>query len=194
MFPTVQPELKREGLALVLSLALVLAAVLVWAAASPAGADEGTGPPVKPTGLSVSTEPGSLDAGVSWNDVEGADFYWVRWRVYARGEKLNDGVKVESSATTITVAGYGEWVARVQACNDAGCGKPLAKRFEVEPIPEPTPPPIPTATPTPTTEPTATPTTEPTPEPTPEQANRAPEIDENAARYDSFVETGNAPR
>ncbi|MDE2988926.1 MAG: SwmB domain-containing protein [Chloroflexota bacterium] len=156
---------------------LVLAALaLLCGSALPAGAESEaeTAPPAKPTGLTVSSQPGSLEVGLDWDDVEGAGSYLLRWRLGAKGEKLNDGVSVESSDAAITVADYGTWVVRVQACNDHGCGKPQAKQFEVEPAPDPTP--------------------DPTPEPTPEQPNRAPEIDENAARYSSFTETGNAPR
>ena len=97
--------------------------------------------PSKPTGLSVATEPGSLAVSADWDDVEGADDYLVRWRPY--GEELNEGVRAQSSSASITVAAHGEWVVRVQACNDAGCGKGTSERFSVEPAPEPTPTPTP---------------------------------------------------
>ncbi len=137
---------------------------------SPVHAFQGTQPPAKPTGLSVSTAQGSLNVGVEWDDVDGADEYWVRWRSFQPDHRLNDGVRTGSSATTITVAEYGEWVVRAQACNDAGCGEPLAKRFEVEPAPDPTTTPTtePTLTPEPTPEPTPELTPEPAPEPTPQ--------------------------
>ena len=102
-------------------------------------------PPAKPTELEVSTEPGSLDVSVDWDDVDGTSYYWVRWRSVDTGEKLNEGVEVRPSETDITVEDYGEWVVRVQACNDAGCGKPIAKQFKVEPAPDPTPGPTPSA-------------------------------------------------
>ena len=146
------------------ALAIVVAAVvmtsLLWAGDSPASAqDDGeTKVPAKPTGLSVATEQGSLDVLVEWDDVGGADDYLVRWR--PKDGQLNDGARVGSSSAAITVDDYGEWVVRVQACNDAGCGKPLAKQFRVEPAPEPTP--------EPTREPTPEPTPEPTREPTPD--------------------------
>ena len=94
-------------------------------------------PPAKPTGLQVSTQAGSLDVSVNWNDVDGADDYWVRWRTAGSGSELNEGLEVEESETELTVDDYGEWVVRVQACNDAGCGKPLAQRFAVEPAQDP---------------------------------------------------------
>ena len=105
--------------------------------------------PGKPAGLQADTEPGSLDMSLDWDDVDGATHYLVRWRSVDDGDKLNEGVEVQSSDAGITVDGYGEWRVRVQACNDAGCGQPLAKSFEVEPATEPTPTPTPTPEPTP---------------------------------------------
>ena len=164
-----QPELSKRGLTLVFALALVLAATLsvVLTGTGLAGAqdDGGTEPPAQPSGLRVATEPGSLEVAVDWDDVDGAADYLVRWRWVDKGEKLNDGVRVEDSAAGISVAGTGEWVVRVQACNDAGCGKPRSKRFTVEPAAEPTP----------------TPTPEPTPEPTPAPAESAPGSPSNFA-------------
>ncbi len=121
-------------------------------------------PPAEPTGLQSDTEKGSLDIALDWDDVDGASRYWVRWRVAGPDNKLNEGVEVESSDTGITVADYGEWVVRVQACTVAGCGNPVVQNVKVEPAPTPTPEP----TPTPTPEPTPTPTPEPTPTATPE--------------------------
>ena len=80
---------------------------------------------------------------VEWDDVAGADDYLVRWRVAGPGNRLNDGVRASSSDTRITVADYGDWVVRVEACNDSGCGPGQAKRFQVEPAPTPTPTPTP---------------------------------------------------
>ena len=93
----------------------------------------------------------------------------MRWRVSGSGNALNEGVAVLPSAAVINLSSYGEWVARVQACNAAGCGAPAVSRFTVEPEPTATPTPTPTATPTP--EPTATPapTATATPTITPEE-------------------------
>ena len=159
--PVVVPPLHR-WIPLCLTALLVAAALaLFWSAAAPAGAQDGsdTEVPAKPTGLSVATEPGSLEVSVDWDDVDGADDYLVRWRPHDTDQELNDGVRPTSSETTITVADYGRWVLRAQACNDAGCSGASALQFEVEPAPEPTP------TPTPTPTPAATPTPTPTPEP-----------------------------
>ena len=132
------------GVLVVLALLAALAVSAVFISYSTVHASQGAQPPAKPTGLSVSTAQGSLDVGVDWDEVDGAAEYWVRWRFVQPDHKLNEGVRVGSSATTITLAEYGEWVVRVQACNDTGCGAPLAKRFAVEPTSEPTPTPEPT--------------------------------------------------
>ena len=87
--------------------------------------------------------------------------------MHGPGQDLNDGVRPTSSDTTITVADYGRWVVRVQACNTAGCGGPVTKTFEVEPAPEPTATPAPTPEPTPTPSPTLEPASEPTATATP---------------------------
>ena len=163
--------IRRTALLLALTATLLVAAL---ALIGRAGADDGDTLPA-PTGLRVAAERGSLDVSLGWDDVSGAAHYWVRWRVSGPDNKLNDGVQVRSSSAVITVARYGEWVARVQACDDAGCGAPLAKKFRVRrpravpditPLPTSTPTPLPTATPTP--EPTATPTPLPTATLTPE--------------------------
>ena len=88
--------------------------------------------PGRPTGLQVETETDSLDVSVSWDDVASATSYKVRWRVGGPGNKLNQGLEVQSSNADITVAGYGEWVVRLEACNSEGCGPHLVRSFEVE--------------------------------------------------------------
>ena len=89
---------------------------------SPVHAFQGAQPPAKPTGLTLVSEPGSLDVSVDWSDVEGADEYRVRWRLQGPGNPLNEGIATTSSAAVITVTDYGNWVVRVEACNDVGCG------------------------------------------------------------------------
>lgn len=144
-------------------LVAVLAAVAV-AVPSVAVADSAAEPPARPTGLQVSTEAGSLEVSVGWDDTDGATSYLVRWRLAGDGHELSEGVEVEASEATVTVEGSGEWVVRVEACNEAGCGLGAAKRFRVQAADEQTseqesePPPTTTAPP-PTT------TTEPVPEP-----------------------------
>ena len=169
--------IRRAGLLLALTAALLAAALVLIGRA---GADDG-GPLPAPAELRVAAERGSLDVALEWDDVSGAARYWVRWRPAGPDSKLNDGMRVQSSDAVITVARYGEWVARVQACDIAGCGAPAAKKFRVRrpravpditPLPTSTPTPLPTATPTP--EPTATSTPPPTATPPPDSTPTTP--------------------
>ena len=114
------------------TLVLAFAALaLVWAGGTPASAQDDTEKPAKPAGLQVTTEASSLEASVDWDDVAGADEYRVRWRT--KDGDLNAGVRPTSSNTTITVDDYGQWVVRVQACNQAGCSGPVAQTFHAAP-------------------------------------------------------------
>ncbi len=164
--PVFRRRLGLFGLAMLL-LVVTAALAVIGTVGIPVRADDKSDVPAEPTGLRINTASGSLDVSLAWNDVDGASHYWVRWRVASPDNKLNEGMEVESSNTSITVADHGEWTVRVQACNDAGCGRPLAKSFKVEPAPEPTATATPEPTPTPTPEPTPTPTPEPTATPTP---------------------------
>ena len=121
----------RRGLAVLTVLAVLLGLTLaaVWTVAGPAAADEGSdkpAAPAQPAGLRVATQQGSRDVSVAWDEVEKATHYLLRWRSVDNGGKLNEGVEKLSSSAAIKVADYGQWVVWVPACNDAGCGKPLA--------------------------------------------------------------------
>ena len=122
------------GSALALVVAALLTTALLWAGDSPASAqdDSETQVPGRPTGLSVATQQGSLDVSVDWDDVEGADDYLVRWRLPGPDQAMNEGVRPQSSEATITVADYGQWVVRVEACNAGGCGPGASTRVAVE--------------------------------------------------------------
>ena len=148
--------IRRLGLSLALTAALLAAALVLIGRA---GADDGDGLPA-PEELRVAAERGSLDVTLDWDDVPGADSYLVRWRRAVRDSKLSDGVHVQSSNAAITVASYGKWVARVQSCDDAGCGAPAAKKFKAR-----RPRAVPDITPLPTASPTPLPASAPTPEP-----------------------------
>ena len=150
------PSRRLAALFIVLFAALAVSSTSV----SPAVADDGQRP-AKPTGLEITTEAGSLDVSLDWDDVDGADDFLVRWRQAGPGNPLSEGETVTTSEATITVESHGEWVVRLEACNDNGCGKHLAQRFKVEPSSEPTPEPTPESTPTP----------EPTPDPVVEGAS-----------------------
>ena len=158
---------------------LVVILLAGLATASPVSGGGGVTLPDRPTGLAVTTQAGTLDVGVDWDDVDGASSYLVRWRLAGEGNPLNEGEGVELSEATITVEGHGRWVVRVEACNDAGCGLGAAKHFTTRPAPEP--------------EPTPEPESEPESEPEPEPENRAPVVNADAAGYEKFIGTHNAP-
>ena len=101
--------------------------------------EEGIAPPGHPTGLRATAAAGSPAVVVDWDDVPGATSYAVRWRLEAWGAPLDfDGpVVVRSSEASITVAGAGEWVVEVAACNDAGCSRGVTDRILVELPPAP---------------------------------------------------------
>ena len=132
------PHARLSTRLLLLSAAVALASalllVLLWNGISPADAQgDGSERPAKPTGLEVDTTAGSLDVSMDWDDVDGATDYLVRWRFHGPDQELNEGVMPTSSDADITVAAYGRWVVRVQACNDGGCGPAMAQTLSVAP-------------------------------------------------------------
>ena len=118
---------------LALIVVVVLITALLGSGGSPASTqdDSETKAPGRSTELSVATEPASLDLAVSWDAVDGASSYKVRWRRSQSDSTLNEGVVAESSSATITVSDYGRWVVRVEGCNDAGCGPGTTRTVQV---------------------------------------------------------------
>ena len=83
------------------------------------------------TGFAVSAEPGTKALLVTWDAVDGATSYKLRWR--ETGEEF-DAASAATGAGTgqfITVPDYGKWEVRAQACNDAGCGPEVGSTVEV---------------------------------------------------------------
>lgn len=81
-------------------------------------------PPAAPQEPALSVEPGTTQVTAEWPAVTEAAAYQVRWR--PEGEDFSAGnlVSVTEPGATFDVAEQGLWVVRVQACNDAGCGRP----------------------------------------------------------------------
>ena len=131
----------------------------------------------QPPGLDISTE----QEMPRWDDLDGANGYLVGRREASPDKLLNEQVRVQESGAVFTVADYGKWVARLEACLATDCGKDLAQRFNLEAAPEPTP-----AT---TQELTPTTTQTQTPEP-----NHVPAVGENADQSDAFTGWNNASR
>ena len=79
-------------------------------------------PPGPVTGFAVSAEPGTKALLVTWDAVEDATSYKLRWRKAGVNFQTANAVTVTSPVWVITVPDYGQWEVRAQACNDAGCG------------------------------------------------------------------------
>ena len=88
--------------------------------------------PERPQNLAVSVSPGKLGAAASWDAVERATSYKLRWRRPNGGFASGDLVSTTATSADITVSAHGEWVVRVEGCNDAGCGPGAAKLVSVE--------------------------------------------------------------
>ena len=79
-------------------------------------------PPGEPQNLAVSAEAGSLDIAATWDALDGATSYKLRWRQSGGEFDAANTTTVTDASATITVSDYGEWEVRLQGCNDAGCG------------------------------------------------------------------------
>ncbi len=129
-------KLGKHGLAAAFVLIATLAAALavVWATATPAGAqEEETTVPPKPTGLSVTADPGSLSMAAAWNAAEGATSYQVRWRRIKQSFLPDDSLTATNAAASFTLSRHGDWIVRVEACNDAGCSLGARKVVSTRP-------------------------------------------------------------
>lgn len=87
--------------------------------------------PDRPANLAVDVSPGELDISSSWDAAPGASSYKLRWRRPGQGFQRDDQVVVTDTQAIISVSGYGEWVVRVEGCNDAGCGKGASRRARI---------------------------------------------------------------
>ena len=79
-------------------------------------------PPGEPQNLALSAGAGSLDISATWDALDGADTYRLRWRQSGGEFEAANAATVSETEATITVSDYGEWEVRLQACNDVGCG------------------------------------------------------------------------
>ena len=79
-------------------------------------------PPGPVSNLAVSAEPGDPDLSATWDAVDGATSYQLRWRQSDGEFEADNATTVSDTTATITVTANGQWEVRVQGCNDAGCG------------------------------------------------------------------------
>ena len=120
------PTFRIQFLAGVLVLLSVLLALPGSAAAARDVRTEDRAP-AKPAGLGVEAQPGTLEVGVSWDDVPGATSYSLNWRRPGGDFEPGDAVTVTDTEATLAMPGRGLWRVRLQACNDAGCGPGRAR-------------------------------------------------------------------
>ena len=81
--------------------------------------------------FTVIADPGEKDVWVSWDAVDGATSYKLRWRQSGGEFETANLTTVAGAIQFITVSDYGQWEVRVQACNDAGCGPEASSTAEV---------------------------------------------------------------
>ena len=84
----------------------------------------------------VSGAPGDLNLAATWKAAADATSYILRWRLVGDGFVPANQVVVTTTEATFGVSGTGEWVVRLEACNDGECGTVIAARVQVEPDPE----------------------------------------------------------
>ena len=79
-------------------------------------------PPGEPQNLALSATPGSLDISATWDALDGADTYKLRWRQSGGEFEAANAATAADTSATVTAPDYGQWEVRLQACNDIGCG------------------------------------------------------------------------
>lgn len=179
-----------------MSLTLAVVLITAWAltAAIPVNAQSDTLP--KPGGVNVQTTQGSLEVSVTWTSVSGAASYRVRLREAGPDNSFTDVATPTNTSATFEAGGFGDWVVRVEACNDNGCGRGTAVQFTVvdDPSsasgssePTPTPEPAPQSAATGSSDPT------PTPEPAPQSAASGSSEPEPAPQSSASGSTGPTP-
>ncbi len=87
--------------------------------------------PGAPDNFAVSAAPGNLDLSATWDAVEGATSYRLRWRQDGGEFEAANAATVTGTSTTITVSGPGRWVVGLQACNAGVCGPEAKATAEV---------------------------------------------------------------
>ena len=88
-------------------------------------------PPGAIENFSVSAEPGKLGILATWDAVEGATSYKLRWRKSGEEFEAANAATVTNAIGVVTVSDYGEWEVRASACNDAGCGPEVSSTVDV---------------------------------------------------------------
>ena len=89
--------------------------------------------PGQPQNFVVSATQVSLDLAATWDALEGATSYKLRWRLDGGEFGANDESTVTETEATVTLSTHGRWEVHLQGCNVAGCGPAVVLQFTVEP-------------------------------------------------------------
>ena len=85
----------------------------------------------EPQNFALDAEPGRKALLATWDAVEGATSYKLRWRETGGEFEADNAVTVSNAIWAITVSDYGRWEMRLQACNAAGCGPEASRSADV---------------------------------------------------------------
>ena len=87
-------------------------------------------PPGALASFAVIAEPGLKALLATWNALEGATSYKLRWREDGGEFESDSAAAVTDAIWSVTLPDYGHWEVRAQGCNDAGCGPESAVTVE----------------------------------------------------------------
>ena len=91
--------------------------------------------PGPPQNFDLSATPGSsLDVSATWDALDGATSYKLRWKLDGGDFEPDDETTMTETEADITVSGHGRWVVALQGCNDSGCGPEAEATVDVEPF------------------------------------------------------------
>ena len=93
-----------------------------------------TDPPGSPQNFDLTATPGELDISATWDALDGATSYELRWRLNDGEYGADNTANATDTEATITVSGNGRWVVGLKGCNDGGCGPEAEATVDVGPF------------------------------------------------------------
>ena len=88
-------------------------------------------PPGQAENFAINATPGSVDLLATWDEVEGATSYRLRWRKSGGEFGADDAATATDAIHVITVSGSGRWEVRLRGCNESGCGSEGVRSVDV---------------------------------------------------------------
>ena len=85
--------------------------------------------PSAPSSLSVNSTPGELGMSATWGAASGATSYLLQWRRYQESFQSGNQKTTTGASATFSVPAQGDWVVRVEGCNESGCGRGASRRL-----------------------------------------------------------------